>query len=150
MTFPWLVLPPYCLGLTHQPGPKVSSKALEELVVVSKERPQLSYITWTDEVTMLHHKVGKKIAKDDGENPSSQEAFDSLLWRQFNQLSTTKGDATDISEYVISDDEEDRQEYPYHSLKDGVNSKLSLNDNQEESYMGPCELCKLVFILPLL
>jgi hypothetical protein len=63
-----------------------------------------TYIHWTYEVGIAGHNVGKKIAKQNGEEPCTEKAFNCLLWRQLDQLSAAKGDTTDVSPDVVCDD----------------------------------------------
>lgn len=55
-------------------------------------------------VFVAHEDVRHGEAKDDGKDPGSNESFNCLFRRELDELCTSKGDAADIGEYVISYD----------------------------------------------
>ena len=55
-----------------------------------------------DEIGASEKIIGCKETKNDCADPGSDEAFDSLLRAELDQLSTTEGDATDIGKDIIA------------------------------------------------
>jgi len=104
----------------------------------------------TCEVCAAHKDVGEEEAHQDCADPCSNEAFNSLLWRQLDELCLSKGNSTDVCENVVDDDQTDREEEPDHSLKDVVHDEMSLDDNEVESHVCPCELGELELVVSFL
>ena len=89
-----------------------------------------TYVDGTDEVFVAHKHIGYAEAKDNGTDPSPDEAFYGLFGGQFDELRTTKGDSTNVGKYVVGDDQRCREEQPNHSFEDAVHDEMRL-DNDE-------------------
>ena len=64
-----------------------------------------TYVDGADEVIVAHQDVGHGEAEDDGQDPGSHEAFDGLFRRELDQLRAAEGDAANVGEDVVGDDE---------------------------------------------
>ena len=102
-----------------------------------------------DEVLVAHQNIREAKCKDDGEDPGANEAFDSLFGTDFDELSTAKGDTTDVGKDIVGDDQSSREEEPDHALENVVHDEVGLDDNQVESHMGPGELLELELVVAL-
>lgn len=109
-----------------------------------------TYIDRADEVLVTSKEIGQGETKDDGENPGSKEAFDCLFGADFDELSTAKGDAADVGENIIRDDQGSWQEEPNHALEDVVHDKVGLHNNQVEGHVSPGELGELELVMTFL
>ncbi|KAJ8126312.1 hypothetical protein O1611_g7326 [Lasiodiplodia mahajangana] len=78
--------------------------------------------------------VGQQEAPDDGHDPGADEALDGLLGRELDQLGAAEGDAADVGEDVVADDERCGQEEPDHALKDVVHDEVGLDDDEVEGH----------------
>ncbi len=96
-----------------------------------------------DEVLGAHQDVGQHDAPEDGHDPGSDEALDRLLGRQLDQLGAAEGDAADVGEDVVADDERGGQEEPDHALEDVVHDEVGLDDDQVEGHVRPGEVGEL-------
>lgn len=64
-----------------------------------------TYVDGADEVFVAHQDVGHAEAEDDRQDPGSHEAFDGLFRRELDQLRAAEGDAANVGEDVVGDDE---------------------------------------------
>ena len=109
-----------------------------------------TYVDGADEVFVAHQDIGEAEGKDDGENPGADKTLNSLLGTDLDKLGTAKGDATDVGENVIGDDQSGGKEEPDHALKNVVHDKVSLNNNEIEGHVSPGELLELELVVTLL
>lgn len=107
-------------------------------------------VNGTNEIRVTCEEVGHKEAEEDSADPGTDEAFDCLLGGKFNELCTAEGDAADIGEYVVGDDEGGGQEEPYHAFKYVVHDEVGLYNDQVEGHVGPGELGKLEAVVTFL
>ena len=96
-----------------------------------------------DEVLGLHHEVGQEDAEDDRHDPCAHEALNRLLRRQLDELGAAEGDAADVGEDVVGDDEGGREEEPYHAFEYVVHDEMRLHHDEEQGHVRPAELGKL-------
>ena len=89
-------------------------------------------------------------AKDDGEDPSAQKAFHSLLGRQFDELGSTKSDAAYVCKDVIANDQRRGQQEPNHAFKDVVHDEVGLDNDEVQSNVGPGKLSELEAVVAFL
>jgi hypothetical protein len=113
-------------------------------------RIQGTYIDGTDKVLVSHEYVRHGEAEDDGQDPCADEAFDCFLGRELDELGAAEGDAADVGEDVIGDDEGDGQEEPDHAFEDVVHDKVGLYHDQVEGHVRPGELGELESVVALL
>lgn len=102
-----------------------------------------------DEVFVSHEDICHEEAEDDGANPGADEAFDGFLGGQLDELGTAKGDAADVGEDVIGDDQADGEEEPDHAFEDVVHDEMGLYHDQVESHVCPAELGELEAVVAL-
>ena len=122
------------VGGAFQPGPEVGAEVVDR----------------ADEVLVAHEDVGHKEAEDDGADPGADEAFDSLFGGELDQLGAAEGDAADVGEDVVGDDEADGEEEPDHALEDVVHDEVGLHHDQVEGHVGPAELGELESVVAFL
>jgi len=79
-----------------------------------------------------------------------RRTFDGLFRAELDELGAAKGNAADVGEYVVGDDQHDGQEEPDHSLEDVVHDEVRLYHDQVESHVCPGELRELELVVPLL
>lgn len=96
-----------------------------------------------DEVLGAHQHVGQQAAPDDGHDPGADEALDRLLGGELDQLGAAEGDAADVGEDVVADDERGGQEEPDHALEDAVHDEVGLDDDEVEGHVSPGEVGEL-------
>ena len=65
-------------------------------------------------------------------------------------MGTTEGDATNIGENVVGDNQGCWEEKPDHPLEDVVHDEMGLYDDQVEGHMRPGELGKLKAVMTFL
>lgn len=111
---------------------------------------EITYVDWADEVLIPHQHVRHAEPEDDGAYPSADESFDSLFGRNLDKLSAAEGDAADVCEYVVGDDEGCREEEPNHAFEDVVHDEVCLDYDQVESHVRPGELSELEAVVALL
>lgn len=104
----------------------------------------------TDEIFVPHQHVGHEVAENDGADPGTNEALNSLLRRQLDQLGATKSDSADVGKDVVRDYQRCRKEEPDHALEDVVHHEVRLDDNQVQRHVSPSELSKLEAVVSLL
>src|ERR1700761_2230596 len=68
-----------------------------------------TYINRADKEFKSHHPLGKHRSKNDSKDPRSDETFHCLLWREFNQLSSSKRYSAHIGKDVVDNDQACRQ-----------------------------------------
>ena len=107
-------------------------------------------IDGADEIFVPHEDVCHEEAEDDGADPCADEALDGLFGGELDELGAPEGDATDVCEDVIGNDETDRKEEPDHAFEDVVHDKVRLDDYQIESHMRPAELGELEAVVAFL
>lgn len=100
-----------------------------------------------DEVLGSHHDVGKKHAKNNRHDPSSNETLDRLLWGKLDQLGATKSNAANVGKNIVGDDQSGRQEKPNHALKNVVHDEMSLHYNKVEGHVGPGKVGELELVV---
>lgn len=64
-----------------------------------------TYIDRAYEILVAHENVGHGKTKDDGQHPCADESLDRLFGRQLDELRAAKGNAADIGEDIIGDDQ---------------------------------------------
>ena len=109
-----------------------------------------TYVDRADEILVPHQNVREQQAKDDGEDPRTQETFNRLLGRDLNQLGPSEGYAADVGENVVRDDQRNGEEEPYHALEDVVHDEVGLDNNEVQRHVSPGELGELELVVPLL
>lgn len=109
-----------------------------------------TYVDWTDEVFVAHQEVRHGEAEDDGQDPGSDKAFDGLFGGELDQLSAAEGDAADVGEDVVCDNEGGGKEEPDHALEDVVHDEVCLHHNQIQCHMRPSKLGELKAVVALL
>ena len=108
------------------------------------------YVYWADEILVPHQNVRHDKTEDDCTYPRADETLDSLLGRKLNELGTTEGNATDVGENVISNDQGCWEEKPDHSLENVIHDEMGLYDNEVEGHMRPGKLGKLEAVMTFL
>lgn len=108
------------------------------------------YIYWADEVLVPHQYVRHGKSEDDRTDPRSNETLNSLLRRKLDELGTTKGNATDVSEDIVGDNQGCWEEEPDHPLENVVHYEMGLYDDQVESHVCPGELGELEAVVAFL
>lgn len=103
-----------------------------------------------DEVLVTHEDVGHERTNYHCANPSTHEALDRLLWRNFDERRPAESDTANVRENVVCDDQGNWEEEPDHSLKDVVDDEVRLNNDKVQRHVGPCELCELELVVALL
>jgi hypothetical protein len=103
-----------------------------------------------DEICEAHHHVGNGEPKDNCKNPCTDKTLYRLLGRELNELRAAKGDAADVSEYIVRDDQRCRQQTPDHAFKDVIYDKMGLHDDQVERDVRPAELGELESVVAFL
>ena len=88
-----------------------------------------TYVDGANEILVAHQYVGHGEAEEYGQDPSSHEAFDGLFGGELDQLRAAKGDAADVGEDVVSDDEGGGKEEPDHALEDVVHNEVCLHND---------------------
>lgn len=107
-----------------------------------------AYIDRAGEVAAAHHQVRQGVAKDDGEDPSANKTFDGLLGRKLDELSAAKGDAADVGENIVGDDQGGRQEEPDQAFQNVVHDEVGFDHNNKERHVRPSKLGELELELP--
>lgn len=64
-----------------------------------------AYVDWTDEIFVAHQDVGHGEAEDYGQDPGAHKAFDGLFGGELDQLRAAEGDAADVGEDIVGDDQ---------------------------------------------
>ena len=123
-----------------------------------------------DEVFVPHQEVGNDESKENGADPSTDEAwelrvstmnnlptvrvashtFHRLLRTEFDELSPPKRDPAYVGEDVVNDHQTHGHQEPDHAFEDVVHDEMRLHYDQVECHMGPSKLCKLESIIVLL
>ena len=101
------------------------------------------YIHGADEVFVSHQDIRHGKSKDDRTDPRSHKTLNSLLRRQLDELGTAKGNATDVGEDIVGDDQGCWEEEPDHTLENVVHDEMGLYDNEVEGHVRPGELGEL-------
>ena len=107
-------------------------------------------VNGADEVLVAHQDVGHEEAEDDGADPGADEALDGFLGGELDELGAAEGDAADVGEDVVGDDEADGEEEPDHAFEDVVHDEVGLNHDQVEGHVCPAELGELEAIVAFL
>lgn len=129
------------VSVGEKDGVDVAFKASEDVGAEVVDR--------ANEVFVTHQNVGETKSKDDGEDPSTNKAFDGLFRTDLDELGTSKGDTTDVSKNVVGDDQGSGEEEPDHALEDVVHDEMGLDDNEVESHVGPGKLLELELVVAL-
>lgn len=108
------------------------------------------HIDRADKVAIADQDICHRVTEYDGENPGPDKTFNCLFGRELDELCTAEGDAANVGEDVIGNDQGRGQEEPNHALEDVVHDKMRLHDDQVERHMRPCELCELKAIVAFL
>ena len=108
------------------------------------------YIYWADEVFVPHQYVRHGKSEDDCTDPRSNKTLNSLLGWKLDELGTTEGNATDVGEDVVGDNQRCREEEPDHTLENVVHDEMGLYDDQVESHVRPGELGELEAVVAFL
>ena len=103
-----------------------------------------------DEVRVSHQQIGQDGSNNDRADPCSNEALHSLFRRYLNQRRSPECNATDVCEDVVDNDQRHGEEEPDHPLEDVVHHEVSLENNKENSHMGPAQLAELKSVGTLL
>lgn len=120
-----------------------------DLALKASEYIGSEIIDRTDKVLVAHQEISQSEAEQDGEDPSSEETFDSLFGADFDQLCAAEGDTTDVCEDVIGDDKRSGKEEPNHAFENVVHDEVGLNDDKIECHVCPCELSELELVVSL-
>lgn len=133
------------LGQEEQVGQGISlgQEGRVRLALEAGEDVGAEVVDRADEVLGAHQHVGQQAAPDDGHEPGADEALDGLLGGELNQLGAAEGDAADVGEDVVADDERGGQEEPDHALEDVVHDEVGLDDDEVEGHVGPGEVGEL-------
>jgi hypothetical protein len=129
------------VSVRQEDGVRITFKASKDICT--------EVVDGADEVLVAHQNVGQAKCKDDGEDPGANEALDSLFRTDLDELSTAKGDTTDVGKDIVGDDQSSGEEEPDHALEDVVHDEMGLDDNQVESHVGPGELLELELVVAL-
>lgn len=89
-------------------------------------------------------------AKDDGHDPTTNESLDGFLGRQLDQGGLTHKESENVRPNVVSNDQRNGQKEPNKSLKDVVDNKVTLTDDQQERHVSPCKLRELEAVVAFL
>jgi hypothetical protein len=103
-----------------------------------------------DKILVLREEVRQTNAPEDGEEPCAEEPLPCLLWRNLNERGPSKGDTAEIGKDIVCDDHGDWQNEPDEALKDVVDDKVRLSDNEEQSHVSPGELGELKLVVSFL
>lgn len=120
-----------------------------DLALEASEDIGSKIIDWTDKVFVAHQEVGQGETEKNGETPSSEETFDSLLGADLDQLCAAKGNTANVCKDIVGDDERCGKEEPDHALEDVVHDEVCLHDNEIECHVCPCELGELELVVSL-
>ena len=101
------------------------------------------YIHWAYKVLVSHQYVRHGKSEDDRTNPRSDEALNSLLRRELDELGTAEGNATNVGENVVGNNQGCWEEKPDHPLENVVHDEMGLYDDQVKSHVRPSELGEL-------
>ena len=112
--------------------------------------PSFYYIYWADEVFVSHQYICHGKSEDDCTNPRSNKTLNSLLGRKLDELGTTEGNATNVGENVVGDDQGCWKEKPDHPLENVIHDEMGLYDDQVEGHVRPGELGELEAIVTFL
>lgn len=123
------------IGVRQEGGVRLALEAGEDVGA--------EVVDGADEVLGAHQHVGQQETPDEGHAPGTNKTLDSLLGRQLDQLGAAKGDAADVGEDVVADDERGGQEEPDHALEDVVHDEVGLDDDEVEGHVGPGEVGEL-------
>ncbi len=115
------------VGCAFQSGPEVCAEVVDR----------------ADEVFVAHEDVCHEEAEDDGADPGADEAFDGFFRGELDELGAAEGDAADVGEDVVCDDEADGEEEPDHAFEDVVHDEVGLHDYEVEGHVRPAELGEL-------
>lgn len=100
-------------------------------------------VDWADEVLVLHEDAGQQEGPDEGAEPGAGETLDGLLGGQLDELGAAEGDAADVGEDVVGDDERGGEEEPDHALEDVVHGEVGLDDDEVQGHVRPGEVGEL-------
>jgi hypothetical protein len=89
-------------------------------------------------------------AKDNGHDPATNEPLDRLLGRKFDQRRFAPEEPKDVGPDIVSNDKGTWEEKPDETLKDVVDDKMALANDQQQRHVCPCELGELEAIVTLL
>ena len=106
-----------------------------------------THVDGADKVLGLHHQGSEEHGPDDGHDPGADETLDGLLGRQLDELGAAKGDAADVGEDVVGDDESGGEEEPDHALEDVVHDEVGLEDDEVEGHVRPGEVGELELVV---
>lgn len=104
----------------------------------------------TDKVVGGQAPVDKQQRPDHGADPGTDKPFNGLLGRQLNELSAAEGDATEVGEDVVGDDEGAGEEEPDDAVEDVFDDEMRLVHDDQKRHVGDAELGKLELIVTLL
>jgi hypothetical protein len=106
------------------------------------------YLDRTDHVLILGEEPSDPTPNNNRTNPSPYESLYRLLGRKTNKRRPSPNHATNIGKDIICDDEADGKKEPNESLENGVDDKVSLENDKEEGHVRPAELGELICIRP--
>lgn len=107
----------------------------------------MTHIDGANKVFGAHQNVDKQEGEQDGHDPSTDKSFDSLLWRELDELCATKHDTADVGKYVVGNDQSRWQEEPNHSFKNVVHDEMGLYNNKVQGHVSPSKVSELEFIV---
>jgi len=94
--------------------------------------------------------MGQANAPEHCEEPSAQEAFPRLLWRDLDQRRPPKRNTTEVGKNVVGNDHGDGQDEPNEPFENVVDDKMRLAHDEEERHVGPGKLGELKFVVSFL
>lgn len=93
-------------------GPGLGDEHRVGLAVQTGKDVGAKVVGGADEEAGAHQDMGEEDAEENCHDPGAQETLDRLLGRQLDQLGAAKGDAADVGEDVVGDDEGRGEEEP--------------------------------------
>lgn len=108
---------------------------------------EVAYVNGTNEVLVAHQNIGHADTKNNCQDPGTDKTLHGLLWRELDELSTTKGNSANVCKNVVANNKRDGEEKPDHSLEHIVHDEMCLYDNQIKGHMCPRKLGELKTIM---
>lgn len=92
------------------------------------------------EVFEAQENVGQKDAKDGRHHPGPDKPLNCFLRRELDELGPAKGNAADIGEDVIRNNQSGGEEEPDETFKHIVHDEVGLANDEKQCYVSPSEL----------
>ena len=103
-----------------------------------------------DEVLVVAEEVNNEHTPDNSEEPGAEEALPCLLGRDLNEGCPSKRDTAEVGKDVVGDDHGHGENEPDKSLKDVVDDKVRLSNDEEKGHVRPSKLGELELVVALL